>query len=323
MARERSTSTSTSQLDIQKEPHNLNLKVVRLSRPSLNQHYPLPHPSLCPTQSPEYSVLHQQSLAYPSHPETQFILSPALTLPPAFVNAYIGESFSCLLSANNDSEVTITGVRITAEMQTPSLTQTLELIIPEDRQSIVDLRPGESMQRIAKFDLKEEGKHVLGVTVTYSSPPKRSGDAQELDMGNMRARSFKKLYQFPAQQCLIVKTKAGELPGGHAILEAQLENNGDGPISLEEVVLAPKKGWKSTSLNWDIDGEGARTTPLLRPRDVMQVAFLLKPDKSAKKEEDPQSERVVLGQLSIEWRSSCGERGYLSTGSLTAKRLRV
>ncbi|KAF8428772.1 hypothetical protein EV426DRAFT_284871 [Tirmania nivea] len=327
MARERSTSQS----DIQKEPHQLNLKVVRLSRPSLNQHYPLPHPSICSSQNPGYDVLYQQSLAYPSHPDTQFILSPVLTLPPAFVNAYIGETFSCLLSTNNDSDATVTDVCIAAEMQTPSLIQTLELVIPEDRKDVVDLPPGQSIQRIAKFDLKEEGKHTLGVTVTYSAPPKKQRDliaeskedSERVDIGPRRVRTFKKLYVFPAQQCLTVKTKAVELPGGHAILEAQLENNGDGPVSLEEVVLAPRKGWKSTSLNWDTDMEGAKSTPLLKPRDVMQVAFLLKPDPNVKKEDDPASERVVLGQLSLEWRSSCGDKGYLSTGSLTAKRLRT
>lgn len=239
------------------------------------------------------------------------------------MNAYIGETFNCLLSANNDSDASITDVRITAEMQTPSLTQTLELATPEDQQILVNLQPSESMQRIAKFDLKEEGKHVLGVTVTYSVTPRKLDDRQQVEGGTKRVRTFKKLYLFPAQQCLTVKTKAVELPGGHAILEAQLENNGDGPVSLEEVILAPRKGWKSTSLNWDRDGEGAKSTPLLKPRDVMQVAFLLKPDPNVKREEDPAAERVVLGQLSLEWRSSCGDKGYLSTGSLTAKRLRA
>ena len=207
-------------------------------------------------------------------------------------------------------------------MQTPSLTQTLELAVSEDQRNVTELHPNCSMQRVAKFDLKEEGKHTLGVTVTYSAPQKQPGDILGVDP-IPKVRTFRKLYLFPAQQCLTVKTKAVELPGGHAILEAQLENNGDGPVSLEEVVLAPKKGWKSTSLNWDIDGEGAKATPLLKPRDVMQVAFFLKPDHSVKREDDPASEKIVLGQLSLEWRSSCGDKGYLSTGSLTAKRLRA
>lgn len=207
-------------------------------------------------------------------------------------------------------------------MQTPSLSQNLELAVSEDQRNMTELHPSCSMQRVAKFDLKEEGKHTLGVTVTYSAPQKQPGDLLVVDPTSKRVRNFRKLYLFPAQQCLTVKTKAVELPGGHAILEAQLENNGDGPVSLEEVVVAPKKGWKSTSLNWDIDREGAKATPLLNPRDVMQVAFFLKPDPNVKREDDPASEKVVLGQLSLEWRSSCGGKGYLSTGSLTAKRLR-
>lgn len=209
-------------------------------------------------------------------------------------------------------------VQITAEIQTPSLTQTLELHTSDDR---TNLLPQQSTQRIAKYDLKEEGTHVLSVTVTYTEP-KKPGAIIEGEKEIGRVRTFRKLYQFVAQQCLTVRTKAGELPGGKAILEAQLENNGDGPISLEMVNLAPRKGWKTASLNWEQDGDSAKSTPLLQSRDIMQVAFLLHPDAHVKREDDPSSERIVLGQLSIEWRSSCGDRGFLSTGYLTAKKLR-
>ena len=66
-----------------------------------------------------------------------------------------------------------------------------------------------------------------------------------------------------------------------------------------------EKRWKSTSLNWDIDMVGAKSIPLLKSRDAIQIDFLLKPDLNVKKEDDPASERVVFGQLSLGWRSSC------------------
>ncbi|KAL7269539.1 hypothetical protein RUND412_007797 [Rhizina undulata] len=299
-----------------KEPHSINLKVLRLSRPSLSEQYSLPLDSLA-HKYPELETLSRQSHAYPLHAfEDTFILSPLLILPPAFGSAYIGECFSCCLSANNETQLTVLNVGITAEMQTPSQTFNLEFG-GEEKQ---DVDPGKSVQKIVKYELKEEGNYVLAVTVTYTEAPKVV-DGSELAPG--RVRTFRKLYQFNAQQCLTVRTKPSQLPGGHAILEAQLENMGETPISLEMVNLGAKKGWKATSLNWDgvteqgEEGCEPKFTPLLRSREIMQVAFLLRPDDTAeRKEEDTSMDKVVLGQLSIEWRTACGDRGFLSTGRL-------
>ncbi|KAI5837572.1 hypothetical protein DFP73DRAFT_504350 [Morchella snyderi] len=300
-----------------KEPHSISLKVLRLSRPSLAEQHPLPVDTA--SGALELEALSKQSQAYPSHSlSNPFILSPLLTLPPAFGNAYIGENFSCCLSANNEKPNTTTNVRISAEMQTPS--QTLNLELGGDERQSVDLEVGRTTQKIVRYDLKEEGNHVLAVTVTYTEAPKKLDDDETMPG---RTRTFRKLYQFVAQQCLTIRTKTGPLPGGRAILEAQLENMGDGSISLEMVNLGTKRGWKSISLNWPgstgvgLPGQDPRETPLLRSRDVMQVAFLVQPDGTVeKKDDDPGTEKVVLGQLSIEWRSACGDRGVLSTGRL-------
>ena len=53
-----------------------------------------------------------------------------------------------------------------------------------------------------------------------------------------RVRTFRKLYQFVAQQLLSVRTKAGELKDsksglGRFLLEAQLENMGEGAVCFE------------------------------------------------------------------------------------------
>jgi hypothetical protein len=90
-----------------------------------------------------------------------------------------------------------------------------------------------------------------------------------------------------------------------------------------------KPPFKATSLNWDasgtrVDGEHA---PLLNPRDIIQVAFLLEDDKAyAEGATEPalvaaaEDERVILGQLNIQWRSAMGDRGFLSTGWLTGRK---
>ena len=92
--------------------------------------------------------------------------------------------------------------------------------------------PGESLQRILRFELKEEGNHVLAVTVTYTETALGEGRAS-----GGRVRTFRKLYQFVAQQLLSVRTKAGELSEKDGmpryLLEAQLENMGEAAVSLE------------------------------------------------------------------------------------------
>jgi hypothetical protein len=100
-----------------------------------------------------------------------------------------------------------------------------------------------------------------------------------------------------AQPCLSVRTKASDLPpseiedeaekpSGKArllrfALEAQLENLADEAITLEAVSLNPKPPFKSTSINWDVARDDLEKIelPILGPRDVMQVAFLLEQQK--------------------------------------------
>lgn len=173
-----------------------------------------------------------------------------LTLPPAFGSAYVGETFSCTLSANNElpeneGSRVVTSVRIVAEMQTPSQVASLELVPVDDTAQADGLQRGQSLQKIVRFDLKEEGNHILAVSVSYTETW-MGGDSQA---ASGRVRTFRKLYQFVAQPCLSVRTKASELsplevedkslgPYGRArllrfALEAQLENVGDGPVVVK------------------------------------------------------------------------------------------
>lgn len=120
-------------------------------------------------------------------------------------------------------------------MQTPSNPTGSPLDLAgadEELEDAVSPAPGESLQRILKFELKEEGNHVLAVTVTYTETVLGEGRAS-----GGRVRTFRKLYQFVAQQLLSVRTKAGELSQRNGmsryLLEAQLENTGEAAVSLE------------------------------------------------------------------------------------------
>ncbi|KAF2184352.1 hypothetical protein K469DRAFT_181703 [Zopfia rhizophila CBS 207.26] len=313
-----------------KAPHTVSLKVLRLSRPALAHQYPLPN-------AQDLGISPKASLAYPSNnTNDKFIISPVLNLPEAFGSAYVGETFSCTLCANNELDPAntthaISGVRIAADMQTPSTPAgfPLELAGPEgEGEAQASPTPGESLQKILRFELKEEGNHVLAVTVTYTETTL----AGEGKAASGRARTFRKLYQFVAQQLLSVRTKTGELgeKGGIArfALEAQLENMGEGAVSLEAVNVNPKPPFKSTSLNWDMHtpGTGPINAPILNPRDVIQVAFLLEQQAGVEEANDsvrrpvPVDTKRILGQLAIQWRTALGDRGSLSTGWLTSRR---
>ncbi|KAI1984266.1 hypothetical protein LOZ53_005531 [Ophidiomyces ophidiicola] len=300
---------------------------MKLSRPSFSYQYPLPEEfaNIPVEASLSYPVgnLDKQFMLSPNvrrrNPEHTFSFPPPthmgdgkkkkkeiknetdtraflphlqLALPPSFGSAYVGETFACSLSANNElrdegggggASRVVTAIRLVAEMQTPSQIVPLELHHAHDelqeqqqqqqQQQAADARLGagiarvDSIQRIVRFDLKEEGNHVLAVSINYTEtlttaaaatttttttttgvdvPGSGSGSGVQASSG--RARTFRKLYQFVAQPCLNVRTKATELaarevdnrslgPYGKSklqrfVLEAQLENVGDEIITL-------------------------------------------------------------------------------------------
>ncbi|CZT44066.1 uncharacterized protein RSE6_04192 [Rhynchosporium secalis] len=346
MSHQRGAST----VDSVKEPHSISLKVLRLSRPSLSLQNPLPTPSPSSTPPSAHSIDPSASRAYPSSQTDPFILSPLLTLPPAFGSAYVGETFSCTLCANNEilsgsaSAVgkVISNVRIEAEMKIPSSGVPIPLILGPEGSSKenekgkereksesethaekdhggVDLEPGKSLQKIVNFDLKEEGSHVLAVTVTYSETTPTSG----------RVRTFRKLYQFVCKGCMVVRTKTGALPPKSGseekqsrrwALEAQLENCGEEIITLDMAVLETTEGFTSQGLNWEVVVPGEEMErPILMPGDVQQVCFLVEEKEGNEDVPEPLDGRLVFGILSLAWRGAMGNRGFLSTGPLGAR----
>ncbi|KAF7717423.1 DUF974 domain-containing protein [Penicillium ucsense] len=302
--------------------------------------------SKSPLPAANIKISPQASLSFPSsQTDNQFILTPLLTLPPSFGSVYVGETFACTLSANNeirkdDPDRVVTSVRIVAEMQTPSSVAALDLEPTADPAQSEGLRIGESLQKILRYDLKEEGNHILAVSVSYTET--RIGENAQAASG--RVRTFRKLYQFVAQPCLSVRTKASELsplevenkslgPYGKSrllrfALEAQLENVGDGTVIVKHTRLNPKPPFKCQSLNWDASTSDSSSAgpPTLNPRDVLQVAFLVEQEEGrtdgleALQKDLRRDGRAILGQLSIEWRGAMGDKGFLTTGNLMSRR---
>lgn len=130
-----------------------------------------------------------------------------------------------------------------------------------------------------------------------------------------RARTFRKLYQFVAQQLIAVRSKITERKrrerdaGRQWILEAQLENVGEASVVLEKVWLNEREGISGQA----VDGDQEAT--VLKPQDVEQVMFVLGEEDRP----DDVTVRVPLAQVNIDWRSAMGERGSLTTGWLASR----
>ena len=309
-------------METAKEPHSVSLKVLRLSKPSLSAKFPLPkQPKASPTHidADAFSDLSSDEV------DPQFLLNPVITLPPAFGSAYVGETFSCTLCANNelptDHERQVSSIRIEAEMQSPSGAAPLQAL-PDDKQESSYLKSGDSIQKIVRFDLREEGSHTLAVNLSYSE----TTISRDQTASSGRVRSFRKLYQFACRPCLNVRTKVSSLQHTQSqkekyVIEVQLDNLAEGTIILKNTSFSTKPAFKSTSLNEMAQGDMMPSErPTMAPRDVMQIAFLVEQQGDSVRKEVTKDGRVILGQLGIQWRSAMGESGFLTTGWLTTKR---
>ncbi|ODA81669.1 hypothetical protein RJ55_00171 [Drechmeria coniospora] len=293
----------------------------RLSRPPLVTQYPIEPPFSSTTSK---SAPAPASLAYSSSADTNsspFLLSPILNLPVSFGSTYVGETFSCTLCANNDLPADATkqirDVRIEAEMKTPGLGAAHKLEAnagvtgsTTNTTGGTDLAAGGTLQKVVSFDLKEEGNHVLAVTVSYYEATETSG----------RTRTFRKLYQFICKASLIVRTKVGSLPASGEgrrrwVLEAQLENCSEGPAQLEKVIMELEDGFEYQDCNWEASHS---EKPVLHPGEVEQVCFVVE-EKEGRGDGPDSGGKVAFGVLGIGWRGEMGNRGFLSTGKLGAR----
>ena len=305
-----------------REPHSISLKVLRLSKPSLSERFPLPRQS---SALPTYIDADAASDLGSSEIDPQFLLNPIITLPPTFGSAYVGEAFFCTLCANNElsdgAERQVSSVRIEAEMQSPSGTTPLQTSAV-DKEQPVDVEPGESLQKIVNYDLREEGSHTLAVNLSYSE----TTISKDQSASSGRVRSFRKLYQFACRPCLNVRTKVSSLQHESQsrveryVVEVQLDNMAQETISLKDTSFNTKPAFSSFSLNNIARAEmPVQDCPVMAPRDIMQIAFLIEAKEEGSRKEVTKDGRTILGQLGIQWRSAMGESGFLTTGWLSSK----
>lgn len=192
------------------------------------------------------------------------------------------------------------------------------------------LPPHTTLQKILNFGLKEEGTHVLGVTVSYYEATETSG----------RTRAFRKMYQFICKPSLIVRTKAGPLPSLPSssssskrrrrwVLEAQLENCSEDAILLEKVKLAEvQRGlkWRDCN-NWakSQDQKQIPKRPFLHPGESEQLCFIIEEKDEGEEsaaEVEENNGRIEFGVMALAWRTEMGNRGSLLTLKLGTKHVK-
>jgi hypothetical protein len=129
------------------------------------------------------------------------------------------------------------------------------------------------------------------------------------------------LYQFVAQPVLAVRSKVSSLvasrEGGRKwMLEAQLENVGEGRVVVDKVWLNGSSGveW-SGGVGKDGGNGSSEGAIVLKPRDVEQVMFIVRDKGMA----GPAGGAKALAQVDIDWTSAMGEKGKLMTGWLSAR----
>ena len=87
------------------------------------------------------------------------------------------------------------------------------------------------------------------------------------------------------------------------------------------IVLETAEGFIGHGINWEVISEGeAIERPVLMPGDVQQVCFLVEEVITADgKGPTPIDGKLIFGILSLGWRGTMGNRGFLSTGALGAR----
>ncbi|KAG0742760.1 hypothetical protein G6F62_001804 [Rhizopus arrhizus] len=285
-------------------PHLLSLKVMRLSRPQFATTLPVFYESTEP--SPLVDGLDSLNISdltacHPIQPSDiqirDFGLSQMLKLPSAFGNIYLGETFSTLVSINNESPIPVHQVTTKIELQTSS-----QRFLLADQPPLNDLSPGANSDITVSHEIKELGVHILVCSVQY--------------IGDGKKRHFRKFYKFQVSNPLAVKTKLNNMIDGRVFLEAQLQNVSAGPMFLERMKFEPSEHFGFESLNGRMDSEKTVfEDQFIHPQDVRQYLYMLSPHHADRISRTTNA----LGKLDIVWRSAMGDMGRLQTSQLTRK----
>lgn len=288
--------------------HLLSLKVIRLTRPSLDLTFPLPHDLL------DQNIIYDHegdNFDLTSNELPYFGLNNLLLLPQSFGNIYLGETFTCFMSLHNDSDQSALDLSFKADLHTS--TQEILLTGQAAGTRVNELLPDHNVNDVINHEVKEIGNHFLVCKVSYSL---KSGEQ----------KSFSKNFRFQVLKPLDVKTKfynAEDYLSDEVYLEAQLQNLISVPIFLENVSLEPSSHFNVRKIN-SLDANDFESNNqsvfgsvnCLNYSDSRQYLFCMTPKPEIRDNTKFLKGVTGIGKLDIIWRTAMGERGRLQTSQL-------
>ena len=118
--------------------HQLVLRVMRLAKPSFLSNIPIM------SENNDFASTKDSLI------EEQFVNSNILLLPQSFGSIFLGETFVCYLSINNDSDKSTSNITLKADLQTSS-----QKTILLHEMVATDLSSGCSNDHIISHEVKE------------------------------------------------------------------------------------------------------------------------------------------------------------------------
>ncbi|KAI5452361.1 hypothetical protein NCC49_000921 [Naganishia albida] len=334
------------------EPHALNLKVMRLSRPGLALNStPFVQPSSA--SSSDVGTIFRKSLAEKDAKNSTLLanlfpvaqaensslllqdipLTPVLLLPEAVGSISLGEAFKSMVTLSNDSPVPVGEPRIIVEIQTN--TRKVEVARKEPEPKVDGgksvLYSNQHLATVVDWEMQELGMTVLSVTVSYDSAIGR--------------REFVRYYKFNVTAPLAIKTKT-HLPSSvnalfrpdmreRVYLEVVIQNITHTPISFSSVEFLPVPGIavvEAPASKHQPKGDTQKSVlltlfdgaaELLQPGNTRQLLYVLAPTP---RPAFPKSslflphynpgQMLPLGKLDLTWSGPYGETGHLMTSVL-------
>lgn len=128
------------------------------------------------------------------------LLRPVNIHSTAFGNINLGETFTGIVVAANDSKHDVLDASMRIEMQTQSTRVILWEASPNDPSKPRILKAGECIEApLISYEIKEPGLHALTCSVSYwlpITPNPYEAESSDNQRPERSGRSFRKLYKF-------------------------------------------------------------------------------------------------------------------------------
>ncbi|KAF9964879.1 hypothetical protein BGZ70_005794 [Mortierella alpina] len=237
---------SEESIPVAERPNMTSILTSGLSELSLSQlervHPPSSGTLICPSSAEAPTAANNLDLPTGANNDAaldmgNFGVSELLTMPAAFGNIYLGETFTSYICANNESPHPVRDVILKAELQTTTLRFALSDTLASQRNQasatrlpsessltsvpspssstgghIQLLESGKTNEMIVSHEIKELGIHILVCSIQYSTL-----DGQQ--------KSFRKFYKFQVMNPLSVKTKVNHPPPSTTAISVQDHTN--------------------------------------------------------------------------------------------------